>query len=62
MEETVEYKDKVPIVHLWAESTKEPDEFDLREREINQLSRRLATNSIPLLTAIPFFSVKGRHH
>ena len=33
-------------------------------REINQLSRRLqlATNSIPLLTVIPFFSVKGRHH
>ena len=24
-------------------------------REINQLSRRLATNSIPLLTGIPFF-------
>ena len=23
------YKDKVPIVHLWAESTKEPDKFDL---------------------------------
>src|ERR1700727_2628233 len=41
------YKDKVPIIHLWVES---------------QLSRRLATNSIPLLTAIPFLSVKGRHH
>ena len=33
------YKDKVPILHLWAESTKEPDD----RREINQLSRRLAT-------------------
>ena len=48
------HEDKVPIVHLWAESTEEPDDG----REINQLSRRLASNSIPLLT-VP---VKGRHH
>jgi len=46
-------KDKAPII---TKSMKEPDHFDLWERD-----HRLATNLIPLLTAIPFFSVKGRH-
>jgi hypothetical protein len=51
------YKDKAPSVHLWTEFTKEPS----YGREINQLSRRLTTNSILLLAAIPFFSVKWRY-
>jgi hypothetical protein len=42
------------------ESTKEPDEFDIWERDQSTISQ-MATNSIPLLAVIPFFSVKGRH-
>src|SRR3984957_19382484 len=33
------YKDKVPIVHLWVESTKELDEFDLWERDQPTISQ-----------------------
>ena len=33
------YKYKAPIVHLSAESTKEPDEFDLWERDQSTISQ-----------------------
>src|ERR1700719_1059044 len=33
------YKDKVPIVHLWVESTKELDEFALWERDQSTISQ-----------------------
>ena len=33
------YKDKAPIVHLLAESIKEPDEFDLWERYQSNISQ-----------------------
>jgi hypothetical protein len=34
-----QYKNKAPIVHLSAESTKEPDEFDLWERDQSTISQ-----------------------
>jgi len=52
------YKDKVPTVHLSTKSTKNQMNSTYG-REINQLSRRLATNWIALLTvmSIPVMSV-----
>jgi len=59
MEETVQRLLTIVHLHACAESTKEPDEFDLWERDQSTISQ-IGDEFDSFMTGIPFFSFYSR--